>query len=429
MNSRTLRILGALRVTGAVGLLGLLATGFLSGDSSAAPVDIEDWPEAVNVTPDGRVWLAMQTDVRSLGGLARYSGELEFELGWGLEGPARAIGHGPDGHVHAAELDMSEGSADLWRVSRFEPDGAQQGSIGAEAEVRALALDRLGSIFLLEHLPVPNMPTRQRVARYAAGGARLDTLIEHTWPYVVIDLGSSAADEWVYVATASDNIGAEGRVTGFGPAGTGPRTWRTPGQPLALSVDGEGRVHVADMGVVGGSFSYRFIVYDAVGAELWRCPVENASILDIAAGLGGQAYLLVDPLGQSRHQLRRYGPDCEVLDWIDRFAPVQHLPRPLTATPAPTATPDPSHSATPPAPATPSTSTLTPDPSRTLSPPTSTPTPTPTPSPSTTPSQVTCTPPACPCGRLVGVCPHLVCLPCTETPIPHPAYLPILNPG
>jgi hypothetical protein len=51
---------------------------------------------------------------------------------------------------------------------------------------------------------------------------------------------------------------------------------------------------------------------------------------------------------------------------------------------------------------------------------------TPTRTDTPTPGGVTCTPPPCPCGRLVGVCPGLSCEACTATPTPRPgeAYLP-----
>jgi hypothetical protein len=440
---------GMVRVKGRVGALGsltilsLLAVVGMSlglgafGHSVAAPADAEDWPVAVDVGHDGRVWLAMRTDVPSLGGLARYSDGLKFESAWGLEGPAQALGHGPDGHVYAGEIAVDSGTEGPSRISRFEPEGGQQGSNPLEGEARALALDLLGSIFVLEQLPVPDMPPRQRVAQYAWHGSYQGTLIEHTWPYFVIDVGASAADEWIYVATASDNIGAEGRVTGFRlPQATARNWWRTPGQPIALSVDVTGRVFVADMGVEGGgqSFPYRFIVYDALGAELWRCPVEDASIVDIAAGLEGQAYLLLDPRDQGRRQLRRYGPDCALLDWIDRFEPVQGLSRPLTATPGPTSssTPTPGLSTPTPTPSpSPSNTPITPSPTPiTLTPTPIPPSPTPSITPSTTPSPTTtpgrtCTPPPCPCGPVVGICPMLRCI-CAETP--RPAYLPILAP-
>ncbi len=101
----------------------------------------------------------------------------------------------------------------------------------------------------------------------------------------------------------------------------------------------------------------------------------------------------------------------------------------ITATPTqtPTAGPSPTPSVT-------RTPSITPSftPSRT---PTDGPSPLPTissvppPRRTPTPARVTCTPPPCECGRLVGSCPGLRCLPCTATPrVPTgEAFLPIAS--
>jgi hypothetical protein len=56
----------------------------------------------------------------------------------------------------------------------------------------------------------------------------------------------------------------------------------------------------------------------------------------------------------------------------------------------------------------------------------------PTPSPTRTVPVMTCTPPACPCGRLVGICPNVRCEVCTATVTPKPGgriLLPMLRKG
>lgn len=52
-------------------------------------------------------------------------------------------------------------------------------------------------------------------------------------------------------------------------------------------------------------------------------------------------------------------------------------------------------------------------------------TPSPTASPTATILPMTCTPPACPCGRLVGVCPNVRCEVCTATATPEATRTPV----
>lgn len=56
--------------------------------------------------------------------------------------------------------------------------------------------------------------------------------------------------------------------------------------------------------------------------------------------------------------------------------------------------------------------------------------PTPSPTRSPTPERgMTCTPPACPCGRLEGICPNIRCVPCTATSPARRLWLPLLRRG
>lgn len=56
--------------------------------------------------------------------------------------------------------------------------------------------------------------------------------------------------------------------------------------------------------------------------------------------------------------------------------------------------------------------------------------PTPSPTRSPTPERgMTCTPPACPCGRLEGICPNIRCIPCTATSPSRRLWLPLLRRG
>ena len=306
----------------------------------SAPLDAADWPVRVDMDSEGRVWLAMATDVQSLGGVARYSAALDFELAWGSPGAPRDLAFAPGAEVWVGERGAVEGGE---RVSRFDAEGRHRSSWPVEGQVQALAGG--SGVHMLTSRPLPSAPPRQVLTRHGPDGEPEQVLGELTWPYLYIDISGSETD--LFVASGSDNIGAEGRVVRFGQDGRPVATWSTPGQPVAVSVDARDRVFVADMGVEAGgsSFPFRYIVYDALGQELWRCPVAGASIIDLAAGLEGDAYVLVGPQVRA---LRHYDATCHLVAELARFEPVQALPLPPTATPAPasptpmTATPAPS---------------------------------------------------------------------------------------
>jgi hypothetical protein len=305
--------------------------------------DAPDRPVAIDVAPDGRVWLAMASDTGSLAGAAVYTADLAFEVAWGLAGEPGDITVDGNGDVYVDEWPNDAPLSATRRViSRFTAEGRHQRS-WPFPDGDALAFDGRPSAGVVA---LAKDDKKRRVFTFDASGAT-----EFQWPAEWPATGVEQRVTDMAVGPTGDVFVAAplflvGNVFRFGPDGDAIATYAAGSMPVAVDVGTDGIIYAVGGGDMPGATV--FLLHDPNGMSSWPKTgvwIDDVWSTDLAVAPGGDVYVLVeirDPVGpDSHHEVRRYGADGRLLGSIREFRGIQGSPRPATATPGPTPTANP----------------------------------------------------------------------------------------
>jgi hypothetical protein len=289
--------------------------------SPGRPLDAPDWPTAIDADLDGTVWLAMATDVVNKGGVAYYSGALEYEGGWGVAGSPHAVAVGPSRDVY---VDENEPGPAI--VSRFTTGGSHTQSWEAGGYVIGLAAAPNGDLIELRGAP-GDPATGQEIVAFGSTGKLLDS-----WE-APSDSLSLATDRrgHVFVGQRTGNAGA---IWHYSMSGTRLGHWTITSQPMGVDMGPDDRLYVAGQyGTSRGDVT----IWERDGSFVDGILVD-AQPEDVAVGPDGSVYVIVWLDAEGRREVRKYDSDGNLLIRLEDIHPVQGLPRPPTATPGPPVT-------------------------------------------------------------------------------------------
>jgi hypothetical protein len=302
--------------------------------------DAPDWPVALDVAPDGRVWVAMATDVSSLGGVARYTADLDFEEAWQIEGRVSDVATAPDGSVYLpAAQRFPEILQRIFRLSSegvilgFSRDGFNrtyalaahaegvwelgQATSGVTTTLRAIELDPIhGGLktgFSFE------APTGQDVTVRPEGGE-------------------------LYLLDSTGFAPGVGRIVQLSPDGR-PRNEWVVHSPLRLDYhEGSGNEPEPSLYVAHDDEppiqNLGSITIQTTDGTILSSFETKLDLIDVSAAPNGDVYLLgmIRAAHEVRYCLQRYNLVGRLLNLNCELEPVMGRPAPPVATPTLTAT-------------------------------------------------------------------------------------------
>gem|GEM_PF-6087673 len=286
------------------------ATGLqLAAAGSESPArlrDSADWPSAIDLDPDGAVWLSMSTDTPGHGGVARYSDALEFEAAWGVAGSPHSLAIGRSRDLYIDE----RGGGTETIVSRFTTHGRHIQSWNAGGSVRDMTSAPNGDLIVLRD-ERGSAAGEQRIVAFASTGKLLDS-----WraPQNSLSITTDKRGH-VYVG---QRVAEAGAIWHYSMSGTRIGKWAVTAMPVGIDWGPGDSLYVAGRyGTPRGDVT----IWKSDGSFVSGITVD-AVPQDLSVARDGSLCLIVVLSDTGRREVRKYDSAGNLLLRLEDFHPL-----------------------------------------------------------------------------------------------------------